>query len=135
MFRPLPYKDPDQLVVVSRVMGSAPAVGTVALVHFDQWRQSASSFESLALLTSPTLSVTGNGEPENVAGARVSATLFSTLGVRLQMGRAFSQDEEDRHEHVAVLSDELWHRRFAGRPDALGETITINGMGYTVVGI
>jgi putative ABC transport system permease protein len=135
MFRPLPYKDPDSLVVVSRVIGNAPAAGTVALVHFDEWRRSAASFENLALLSSPTLSVTGNGEPENVAGARVSATLFSTLGVGLQMGRAFSQDEEDRHEHVAVLSDELWRRRFAGRPDAVGETLTINGLAYTVVGI
>src|SRR5262245_49056471 len=135
MFRPLPYKDPDQLVVVSRVMGSAPAVGTVALVHFDQWRQSASSFESLALLSSPTLSVTGNGEPENVAGARVSATLFSTLGVDLQMGRTFTQDEEDRHEHLAVVSDEFWHRRLAARPEAIGETLIINGLAYTVVGI
>ena len=135
MFRPLPYKNPDNLVVVSRVIGTAPAAGTVALVHFDEWRRSAASFESLALLSSPTLSVTGNGEPENVAGARVSATLFSTLGVNLQMGRAFSQDEEDRHEHVAVLSDELWRRRFAGRPDAIGETTTINGIAYEVVGI
>jgi predicted permease len=135
MFRPLPYKDPDQLVVVSRVIGNAPAVGTVALVHFEEWRRSAGSFESLALLTSPTLSVTGNAEPENVAGARVSATLFSTLGVGLQIGRWFTQDEEDRHEHVVVLSDEFWRRRFAARPDAIGESINVNGLAYTVVGV
>ena len=135
MFRPLPYKDPDQLVVVSRVIANAPAVGTVALVHFDEWRRSAGSFESLALLTSPTLSVTGSAEPENVAGARVSATLFSTLGVSLQMGRGFTQDEEDRHEHVAVLSDEFWRRRFAARPEAVGESITVNGLAYSVIGV
>lgn len=126
MFRPLPYKDPDELVVVSRVIGNAPAVGTVAHVHFDEWRRSAGSFASLALLTSPTLSVTGSAEPENVAGARVSATLFSMLGVGLQMGRGFTQDEEDRHERVAVVSDEFWRRRFAARPDAIGESINVN---------
>ena len=135
MFRPLPYKDPDQLVVVSRATGNAPGVGTVALVHFDEWRRSAGSFESLALLTSPTLSVTGSAEPENVAGARVSATLFSTLGVSLQMGRGFTQDEEDRHEHVAVVSDEFWRRRFAARPDAIGESINVNGLAYSVIGV
>jgi putative ABC transport system permease protein len=135
MFRPLPYKDPDTLVVVSRVIGNAPAVGTVALVHFDEWRRSAKSFDSLALLTSPTLSVTGNAEPENVPGARVSATLFPTLGVDLQMGRGFTQDEEDRHEHVAILSDEFWRRRFAARPEAIGESINVNGLAYTVVGV
>ena len=135
MFRPLPYKDPDKLVVVSRVIASAPAVGTIALVHFDEWRRSASSFESLALLSSSTLSVTGNGEPEHVAGARVSAELFSTLGVGLQMGRAFSRDEEERHERLAILSDELWRTRFAGQPEAIGQTLTINGLSYTVVGI
>jgi predicted permease len=135
MFRPLPYKDPDNLVVVSRVIANAPASGTVALVHFDEWQRSASSFESLALLASPTLSVSGNGEPENVAGARVSATLFSMLGVDLQMGRAFTQDEENRHERVAVLSDELWRRRFAARPEAVGETIKVNGVAHVVVGI
>src|SRR5262245_3099813 len=53
MFRPLPYEDPDNLVVVSRVIATAPAAGTVALVHFDEWRRSATSFESLALLSSP----------------------------------------------------------------------------------
>jgi putative ABC transport system permease protein len=135
MFRPLPYNDPDRLVVVSRVISSAPAAGTVALVHFEEWRRSARSFESLALLASPTLSVTGNGEPENVAGANVSATLFSMLGVGLQVGRAFTQDEEDRHERVVVLSDEFWRRRFAARPDAMGQTLNVNGLPYTVIGV
>ena len=135
MFRPLPYKDPERLVIVSRGLTDPRAVGTVAAVHFDEWRRSATSFENLSLLAGPTLSVTGNGDPENVPGARVSANLFATLGVALQMGRPFTQDEEDRREPVAILSDELWRRRFAARPEAVGETVTVNGVAHVIVGV
>jgi putative ABC transport system permease protein len=135
MFRQLPYNDPERLVMVSRVIPDGRSVGSVAVVHFDEWRRSATSFDSLSLLTGATLAVTGRGEPENVAGARVSANFFSTMGVGLQAGRTFSQDEEDRRERVAILSDELWRRRFEARPEAVGETINVNGAGHVVVGI
>ena len=135
MFRPLPYKDPERLVVVSRGVSDPRAVGTVAAVHFDEWRRSATSFENLSLLAGPTLSVTGNGDPENVPGARVSANLFATLSVAMQMGRPFTQDEEDRREPVAILGDELWRRKFAARPEAVGETVTVNGVAHVIVGV
>src|SRR5262245_38024904 len=135
MFRPLRYKDPERLVIVSRGLTDPRAVGTVAAVHFDEWRRSATSFESLSLLAGPMLSVSGNGEPENVPGARVSANLFATLGIALPMGRPFTAEEEERREPVAVLSDEIWRRRFAARPDAVGKTITINGVSHVIVGI
>jgi putative ABC transport system permease protein len=135
MFRPLRYKDPERLVVVSRGISDPRAVGTVAAVHFDEWRRSATSFENLSLLAGPTLSVSGDGEPENVPGAKVSANLFATLGIALQMGRPFTQDEEVRRESVAILSDEIWRRRFAARPEAVGETVTINGVAHVIVGV
>jgi putative ABC transport system permease protein len=135
MFRPLPYKDPERLVIVSRGLSDPRAVGTVAAVHFDEWRRSATSFEHLSLLAGPMLSITGNGDPENVPGARVSANLFDSLGVPLQMGRPFTPDEEDGREPVAVLSDDLWRRRFGARPEAVGETITVNGVVHVIVGV
>ena len=135
MFRPLRYQDPERLVVVSRGISDPRAVGTVAAVHFDEWRRSATSFENLSLLAGPMLSVSGNGEPENVPGARVSANLFATLGIALQIGRPFTQEEEDRREPVAILSEEIWRRRFAARPEAVGETVTINSVAHVIVGV
>jgi putative ABC transport system permease protein len=80
--------------------------------------------------------LTGTGDPEHLTGAKVTASFFHVLGIRPRLGRSF-QPEEDRPggTHVAVLSDALWRRRFAGDPAAVGRAITLDGNPYTVVGI
>jgi predicted permease len=136
MLRPLDYKDSEQLVSILRVIPNNRGVGgIIAAVHFVEWRRSSRSFEALSMLGGGPVSLTGSGEPENVPAARVSANLFSMLGVTVQRGRAFVQDDEDRHAPVAIISDALWKRRFAADPGILDRTIGISGTPYAIIGV
>jgi predicted permease len=136
MLRPLAFKDSEQLVSIVRVIPNRPGVGgIIAAVHFAEWRRSSRSFDALSMLGGGAVSLTGSGEPETVPAARVSANLFSLLGVTMQRGRAFLQDDEDQQLHVAIVSDALWKRRFAADPDIVGRTIALSGAPYTIVGV
>jgi predicted permease len=136
MLRPLAFKDSEHLVSIVRVIPNRAGVGgIIAAVHFVEWRRSSRSFEALSMLAGGAVSLTGSGEPENVPGARVSANLFSMLGVTMQHGRAFLQEDEDHQARVAVISDALWKRRFAADSDVVGRTIGLSGTPFTIVGV
>ena len=136
MLRPLAFKDSERLVSIVRVISNRPGIsGIIAAVHFGEWRRSSRSFEALAMLGGGPVSLTGSGEPESVASARVSANLFSMLGVTMPLGRAFLQEDEDHHAPVAIISHALWKRRFAADAAIVGRTIGISGAPYTIVGV
>src|SRR5687767_15832664 len=80
-------------------------------------------------------SFTGSGEPERVAALGVTANFFSVLGVAPAHGRNFLPEEEQSgRNHVAILSDGLWRRRFGADPNLIGRQIQLSGESYTVVG-
>ncbi len=136
MFRQLPFEQSERLVSVSRVIPSNPQLaGSVSVVHFDEWRRSSTSFEGLSLIGGANFSLTGTGEPENIPGARVSASLFSVLRVPMQLGRTFLQEEEDRRERVVIVSDDLWRTRFQARAGIVGQAIALNGVQHIVIGV
>ena len=84
------------------------------------------------------LNLTGSGEPERLAGARITASLCDTLGVTPLLGRCFAEAEErepERASSVVILSHALWQRRFGGDPSIVGRTIQLNGRGHEVVGV
>src|SRR5205823_12304976 len=97
LLRPLAFRDPGKLVAIAEESGSLHYTGGlwVNAMHSLEWRKEARSFESLALVTRLTMSLTGTGDPERLLGARVSANLFPMLGVEPQLGRRF-RDDEDR---------------------------------------
>ena len=82
-----------------------------------------------------TYNISGGEEPEQVAGMRVSAGAFPMLGVAPQLGRTFTDAEDEPGHHVVVISDALWRRRFAADPGAIGQTLRVNGEPYEVVGV
>ena len=136
MFRRLPFEQSERLVSISRVVPNNPQLaGSVSAVHFDEWRRSSTSFEGLSLISGGNFSLTGTGEPENIPGARVSASLFSVLRVPMQLGRTFLQEDEDRQERVVVVSDDLWRTRLQARVEIVGQTITLNGVQHIVIGV
>jgi putative ABC transport system permease protein len=126
LLRPLPYRDPDRLVLVPSASGR----------DFLIWRDQAKAFESMAAFGFATADFTGSGEPERLGVATVSAELFATLGVAPALGRAFTP-EEDRAPGapVVVLSDSLWRRRFGSDPRVIGQVITLDNQSRTVIGI
>jgi putative ABC transport system permease protein len=139
LLRPLPYADPGQIysveVVIPERRAQIPSLPPTAQTYL-RWRSAPTVFSEMAALTPWEASLTGDGEPERLGGARVSANFFSFLGVPIAHGRAFSAEEEQPgKEQVVVISDALWHRRYGADPTLIGRPIVVNGANHLVVGI
>ncbi len=139
LLRPLGYGDESRLVavheVVRRSVQAAPDVPVNAL-HFQEWQRNLHASESMAIVGGISLDLTGSGEPERLSAARVSPSLFPMLGARLQLGRAFLEEEDQPgRDNVVVLSDQLWRRRFASDPGIIGRTLSLGGRPYEVIGV
>jgi putative ABC transport system permease protein len=139
LLRPLPYPEPDRLVVVRDVYRAAgeESETPASAPNFVAWREHNRVFSDLAAINHRNYTLTGEeGDAEYVRGARVSWSLFPMLGVQPQIGRLFTADE-DRPEapFMALLSDGLWHRRFGADPGVLGKTLTVNDTPFVVVGV
>ena len=134
LLKPLPYHEPERLAVVREVYGDGQR-GSVAGPNFTDWRERNHSFERLAAFRVRLLTVSGDGEPEEVTGTQVTSDFFRMLGVPLASGRAFSPDEEDGEARTVILGDGFWRTRYAADPGIVGRTIRLNAKPYTVVGI
>src|SRR2546423_9293359 len=136
LLRPLPYKNPSQLVVIWE---NATHLGfpknTPSAANFLDWQKQNTLFEGMAAFSERSFNLTGVGEPERLEGRRVSANLFDLLGVRPILGRNFVPDEDKPGTKVAVLSENLWRRRVGGDPGGIGRALALNGERYTVVGV
>ena len=135
VFAPLPYSQPDRLVSVWENNPRFPRVW-VSYPNFLDWQHSTHSFQQIAAFWEQGIDVTAPGTPEHLIGKQISAGFFSTLGAELALGREFSADE-DRHggTPAAIISDRLWRNRFAGSDEVLGQSITLNGVDYSIVGV
>jgi len=135
ILRPLTYRDADRLFVIHERIPQRGAI-PVSATHFREWRKATHSFEQMALVIPMVRNLTGAGEPEQVSIGRVSAALFPILGIQTQLGRTFLEEEEQPGKPlVAVLSNDLWRRRFGTDPGVVGRKIQIDGMPYEVVGV
>jgi putative ABC transport system permease protein len=137
LLRPLPYKDPERLVMVweDATKHGYPR-DTPAAANYIDWRDQNQVFEGMAALADLSFNLTGIGEPERIDGRRVSANLFSLLGVEPQLGRAFSPEEDQPGaSRVVIMSHGLWQRRFGSDINITGKPLTLNGESFTVVGV
>ncbi len=135
LLRPLPYSQPDRLVVLSEKTANFES-SSISYPNFLDWQGSNSAFASIAAYRSDDFSITGSGEAERVRVGMISAGFFEVLGVSPVRGRLFST-QEDRlgGAPVVLISAGLWQRKFGSARDIIGKTITMNGDGYTVIGI
>src|SRR5262245_45488224 len=134
LLRPLPYHDPNRLVVLWE---SQEQVGqeSPSLPDLNDWRERNQSFEEMAVARRDNANLTGTGEPERLLVRQVTSNFFSTLGVSPQLGRAISVEEEQTKAPVALLSNTLWKRRFGSDPGLVGKPVTLYDQQFTVVGI
>ena len=140
LLRPLPYDNPDTIVRVwqTRSMGRRgpqrmPALSTD---DFQDWRSQTQTLEHMALYMPHTLTLTGLEEPVRLTGARVSPDLFPLLRVAPRHGRAFGPEhEKPGNDRVVLLSFSAWEKRFSSDPTLIGKPITLDGNGYTVLGV
>src|SRR5262249_32066215 len=110
----------------------------VGAANWNDWRKQTTTLDDIALIRHiANYNLTGEGEPERLLGARVTANLFDILGVYPAIGRPFTEEREHRDPaaYVALLSDRLWRRRFGADPAIVGRSIRLNGRPYTVLGV
>ncbi len=135
VLRPLPYSEPDQLMMVWETKADSLR-RAVAPANFLDWRRDSRSFTGLAAFDDFPVTLTGQGEAQRVRAVSASANLFELLGVHAQMGRVMMEaDDSPDAPRVAVLTDGLWHRLFGGAAGALGQTLILNDMPHTIVGV
>src|SRR5579872_188134 len=136
LIRPLPYAGPSRVVMVWE---DASYVGfpqnTPAPANYVDWRRMNRVFTEMAATRGRVSNLTGEGRPEMVAGRAATANLFTVLGVKPVIGRAFTEEEDRAGVPVVVISYELWQRRFGSDPNLVGRSIQMNGQSTTVLGI
>ncbi len=137
LLRPLPVQDAERLVSITSVNPRFSIGGTTTgYPAYAEWKQQSQSFESMAAASAGSADLTIHQHTERVPSWRVTASFLPTLGVRPVLGRAFLPEEDQPGAgHVALLSYSLWEQRFAGDVGVVGNTITLDGSRYTVVGV
>ena len=134
LLQPLPFPEPERLVLVRDVQLTEDTPASYP--EYLDWRDQAQTFEDLAAAFNSSYSLTGQGEPEQLSGVRVSANLLPMLGIKPVIGRNFEPEEESRNgERVVILSHSLWQRRFGGDSGVLGQNITFGGQSFIVIGV
>lgn len=135
LLRPLPFKNPDELVWVwSRRPDNNKAPFT--LPDFLDYRDQNQTLQDIAAFSNSGLSLSGTDRTVRLQGVRVSANLFQLLGIDARRGRLLlPPDDQPDQRHVAVLAYECWQRRFAGEAQIIGKSLNLNGEGYQVIGV
>ncbi len=137
LLRPFPYRAPDELVAIGE---SNPKRGwhmnSVSYPNFRSWQAENRTLESVGLWTGSSFNLATGDGADWVQGATVSWTMFHVLGVPPALGRDF-REEEDRvgGPETVILSDRVWRERFDARPGAIGESIMVNGVPHTIIGV
>ena len=138
LLRPLPYQSPERLVWIWETSPINEIKQEVASYpNFNDWRQQSQSFDSMCAFVGTNLILTGtDGTPERLPGAAIVGDFFSVLGVQPMLGRAFFPEEnQGGAQRAVILSHALWQRRFGGNRELVGQTVTLQGNPFTVVGV
>jgi putative ABC transport system permease protein len=138
LLRPLPFKDPAQLVMVWN-NGAAAAGGDrtpLAVADLLDWRAQNHSFESIGAFQNGIFNYLSSDVPEQVRGASVTSNFFSLLGVAPQLGRDFQPaDEQVGVPRTILISDRFWRLHFGADRQVVGRSVNLNGVSTTIIGV
>ncbi|MEA2205262.1 MAG: putative transport system permease protein [Blastocatellia bacterium] len=137
LLRPLPFPDPDRLVMIweDAAFAGFPR-NTPAPADYVDVKNQNTVFADMAAMDMRTFNLTGDGEPEKVEARGVTASFFPLLGVKPALGRWFVADEDKPGAtHVAMINYNLWQQRYGGDPSIIGRELSLNGEKYQVIGV
>jgi predicted permease len=135
LLNPLPYPESNRLVALYSHDANYTQA-SISYPNFLDWVRDNRSFSALAAFRGDDFNLTGSGEPERVPVEMVSASFFPLLGVRPVLGRTFRPEEDQvGAAPVVLIGGGFWKRKFGAAPDAVGKTLTLNGVAYNIVGV
>jgi predicted permease len=135
LLNPLPYPQPDQLITLHEGKQNF-ATGSISFPNFRDWRKDNHTFSSLAISRGYAFTLVGAGEATQVTGEFVTSDYFKVLGTKPLLGRTFAPGEDEiGAAPIAVISEGLWRRKFASASDIIGKLVTLDGRGYTIIGV
>jgi predicted permease len=134
LLRPLPFHDPDRLVLLGDHLGGRPSMSVTAR-EIATYSSATQAFSSLGGYITASFELSGGTEPEQIDAARLNAGMFPTLGVAAILGRVFTAQEEGALLPVAVISYALWTNRFHRDPGVIGSSIVLDRKPYSVIGV
>jgi putative ABC transport system permease protein len=137
LLEPLPYPNPDRVVVVwEHNIKRNRSRNVISAANFLAWRERSRSFEHIAMVGPARQNVMTSGQPEEARGIFASSAIFPVLGVQPRLGRAYTAFEDLKgNDRVVVLGYEYWHGRFNARTDLLGSSMLMNGVPTTIIGV
>ena len=135
LLRPLPYRDPQRLMLLAEHWPQFPRL-SLSYLNYKDWRDQSHSFEAVGAVRNNQMTMTGDADAERLPSQNVTANLFDLLGVKPELGRGFS-DAEDKPgaPPVALISHSLWERRFSSSSGVLGRAITLDNQSYSIIGV
>ena len=137
LLRPLPFHDAGRLVMLWQTHPAIPQL-QVSAQDYEQWRASSRSFDQVAAYTLQAMnkiSLIGYGEPEQIQGTMMAASLLPMMGITPLAGRTILPSEEQGREHVVLMGEALWRRKFGADPAIIGKPVRLDTESFTVVGI
>jgi predicted permease len=135
MLRPLPYYQPEQLIEAQSVNAHNPQPSAICYPDFFDWRAQNHTLEHLVSYHDSLFTLTGLERPVQVDAEVVSWDLLPALGIRPELGRGFTSDEEKQGTRVVLISHELWVSQFGGDKSIVGRAVRLSGDLYTVIGV
>jgi putative ABC transport system permease protein len=137
LIRPLPFYQSSRIVMIWDTDANRNIQrGTASAAEFLDWQDMNHVFQSMSALRPSTVTLTGDGEPEQPFGVQVSGNFFRLLGLKPILGRDFRPEEETQgHEQVVMISFALWQRRYGGDPQIVGKSILVDYKPYTIIAV
>ncbi|MBI2690087.1 MAG: ABC transporter permease [Acidobacteria bacterium] len=137
LLRPLPFHDPHRLVLIfDSFQQQGIERGPASMADFLDWRARARSFQSIEGFSNGSITITGQGDAQQIASQRVTSGFFDALAIRPILGRTFSAgDDHPGAAPTLVISERLWLRLFSADPAISGKTVAVNGQPHTILGV
>jgi len=135
LLRPLPFDDAERLMDFT---GTHATFGrmSISYANYLDWRKQNRTFEEMTCYRSTRSTVKGADAPDRLRGMQVTANLLPILGARATLGRLFNrEDDQAGAERTVILSHGLWQQRFSGTPDVIGQSIVLDDLPYTIIGV